>query len=233
MFRNRVLQSLCLTVLLVVGACGGNAAADDVGLATLGSGDSAETTTTTAPQTEADFEEGALNFAQCMRDEGITDFPDPSFDGDRGISISRADERAIDFESDEVQAAFEACGSELGGAAGGPGLDSFDVAELQDNLLAMAGCLRDHGLDVDDPDLSNFGPAVGRPISPDDDSTGDEESDGEGASDEVAGGADVQMFAPFGDLDINDPKVQEAMETCEGELGGFGPRVGIFEEPGE
>ena len=49
----------------------------------------------------------------------------------------------FDPQSEEVQAAFEACGELLEGAAFGPGGGNFDPTELQDNLLAMAECLQD------------------------------------------------------------------------------------------
>ncbi len=39
------------------------------------------TTETTVVEEEITFEEGVLEFAQCMREEGI-DFPDPTFDID-------------------------------------------------------------------------------------------------------------------------------------------------------
>ena len=39
------------------------------------------TTETTVAEEEITFEEGVLEFSQCMREEGI-DFPDPTFDID-------------------------------------------------------------------------------------------------------------------------------------------------------
>jgi hypothetical protein len=182
--------------LALFAACGGGNAAGDEGLATLEepgqSGESATTTTASA----ADVEEAALAFSQCMRDEGVTDFPDPQFsEGGGGVTLGSPDgeDGGIDFQSDEVQAAFEACGELLERAAFGPGGGTFDETELQDNLLAMAECLRDQGLDVDDPDLSNFGPIAGTPRT--------------------------RVFSIFGDLDMDDPVVQAAMEACQEEIG--------------
>ena len=217
------LLSIGLAALLLVGACGG-VAADDGGLATLESGESDETTTTTSAATEADTEEAALEFSQCMRDNGVPEFPDPSFtEGGGGIIVGGPDgeDPGFDPQSDEVQAAFEACGELLEGAAFGPGGGDFDATELQDNLLAMAECLRDQGLEVDDPDLSNFGPAAGGP--PPDDEEGVTE-DGE-----VPQG---QGFSIFGDVDLDDPDVQAAMEVCQEEVG-FGPGPNAATEDGE
>lgn len=221
--RSVQLLSLGLAALLLVGACGG-LAADDGGLATLESGDSDETTTTTSATTEADTEEAALEFSQCMRDNGVPDFPDPSFtEGGGGIVVGGpgGEGPGFDPQSDEVQAAFEACGELLEGAAFGPGGGNFDPTELQDNLLAMTECLRDQGLEVDDPDLSNFGPAAGGPPP------------GTEASESEAGeGPEVRAFSIFGDLDMDDPDVQAAMEVCQGEIG-FGPGSNAVTEDGE
>jgi hypothetical protein len=57
----------------------------------------------------ADYE-ALLEFAKCMRDEGITDFPDPPVGG--GAQASD-----IDGDSPQVQAAQEAC-RHLGPAGG-------------------------------------------------------------------------------------------------------------------
>jgi hypothetical protein len=223
--RSFPLLSIGLAALLLVAACGG-VAADDGGLATLESGESGETTTTTEGATEADAEEAALEFSQCMRDNGVPDFPDPTFtENGGGIAVGGGPDGegpGFDPQSEEVQAAFEACGDLLEGAAFGPGGGNFDATELQDNLLAMAECLRGQGLEVDDPDLSNFGPAAGGP-PPDTDEIESEGGQGPGG----------QGFSIFGDLDIDDPDVQAAMETCQGEFGFTGPGSDAATEDGE
>ena len=208
-----------VVVLALLAACGGGSESPS-GLASLSEGDG--TTTTTAAATEADVEEAALAFSECMRDQGVTDFPDPQFsEGGGGVILGSPDgeDGGIDFESDEVQAAFEACGEALERAAFGPGGGNFDETEFQDNLLAMAECLRDQGFDVDDPDLSNFGPIAGGP--PPDDEASEDGDGGEG----TAGGPETRTFSIFGDLDIEDPDVQAAMEICQEEVG-FGPGRG-------
>jgi hypothetical protein len=87
------------------------------------------------------MEEAALEFAQCMRDEGIEDFPDPDFsdlgpggatqressddnssggaEGD-GPQVVLGPFGEIDMNDPEVAAAFEACQDVLGGPDGGP-----------------------------------------------------------------------------------------------------------------
>jgi len=79
------------------------------------------------------MEESALEFAQCMRDQGIEDFPDPDFSdmgpGGEPQQRSSEDDEAddggprvvlgpfgeIDLDDPEVRAAFEACQDVLGG----------------------------------------------------------------------------------------------------------------------
>ena len=63
------------------------------------------TTAITVAEQEITFEEGVLNFAQCMREEGIN-FPDPTFDIDGnpqfdGLEIENEDEFEIAFENCE------------------------------------------------------------------------------------------------------------------------------------
>jgi len=91
------------------------------------------------------MQEDALEFAQCMRDEGIEDFPDPDFsdmgpggeprtrssDGDDGGGDGDGDGRdetivlgpfgEIDVEDPEIAAAFEACQDLMGGPPGEDG----------------------------------------------------------------------------------------------------------------
>lgn len=209
-----------MVVVALFAACGGGNASGDEGLATLEEPGQAEESATTTTASTADVEEAALAFSQCMRDEGVTDFPDPNFSEGGGVTLGGpdGDEGGIDLQSDEVQAAFEACGDVLERAAFGPGGGNFDETEIQDNLLAMAGCLRDKGLEVDDPDLSNFGPVAGGP-PPDD--QGSEDGDDQGAG----GGPEVRASSIFGDLDMEDPEVRKALETCQEEVG-FGPGQG-------
>jgi hypothetical protein len=85
----------------------------------------------------------------------------------------------------------------------------------------MADCLREQGLEVDDPDLSNFGPTAGGPPANTDESEL-----------EAGEGPEVRPFPIFGDLDMGDPDVQAAMETCQGEIG-FGFRSDAVTEDGE
>jgi hypothetical protein len=81
-------------------------------------------------------QDAALEFAQCMRDEGIDDFPDPDFSdsgpggapqtnsssgGDGGGPVVGGPFGQIDLDDPEVAAAFEACQDLIGPPAGEDG----------------------------------------------------------------------------------------------------------------
>lgn len=137
-------------------------------------------------------EEAALAFAECMRGEGI-DFPDPTVGADGSIELVGGGGPQALQGQDGVDEAFEACQGELGDAAFLPGGDgAADQAEIEDTLLGFAECLRDQGLDVDDPQVGGgFQPGAG------------------------GGGL-------FGDsFDPEDPANADAIEACQDELVGL------------
>jgi hypothetical protein len=137
---------------------------------------------------DATNEEAILEFSQCMRDEGIIGFEDPDIGEDGTIEFrfgGRVDD--ADVDRDTMRAAFEACQNHLEGLAFGPG--SIDRSEIEDTLLEFAVCMREHGVDMPDPDFSTFGPGGGG-------------GEGEGG---IFGGA----------IDLDDPNVATALEACQ------------------
>ena len=98
----------------------------------------------------------------------------------------------MDFEA--FDAAQEVCLVHLEGVT--LGFDQVDQTEFEDQLLAFATCMRDNGIDMDDPDLSGFEPG---------------------------GDGEPGVIDPFGDVDSTDPAFQSALEACEEHLSGFGP----------
>ena len=111
------------------------------------------TTATTVVDEEITFEEGVLNFAQCMREEGIN-FPDPTFDIDGNPQF---DNLEIENE-DEFETAFENCEDILRNALP----EQFDLdpeveAALVDASLEFSQCMRDQGIDFPDPKPGEFG----------------------------------------------------------------------------
>ena len=111
------------------------------------------TTETTIVDEEITFEEGVLDFAQCMREEGIN-FPDPTFDIDGNPQF---DNLEIENE-EEFESAFENCEDILRNALP----EQFDLdpeveAALVDASLEFSQCMRDQGIDFPDPKPGEFG----------------------------------------------------------------------------
>jgi hypothetical protein len=140
-----------LAVTLVLGGCGGDESEPQV--ASLGEQAPAETTPSEGAS--EDPEEAMLAFAQCLRKQGI-DVPDP---GDGPVRIGPAGGgRASESERREFERANKECRPLLEKIRP-PELDPEDRAALQDGLLNFARCMREHGVDVPDPDFSGNGGA--------------------------------------------------------------------------
>jgi hypothetical protein len=122
---------------LALGACGGS---DDGG----GS--------PSAASREDKAFEGALKFSKCMRDHGV-DFPDPQRVGSGGIKLTG---RNINPNDPKVKAAQQACQKYMQ-IGGGETIDPARRAKLQEAALNFARCMRQHGVDMPDPQLSGKG----------------------------------------------------------------------------
>ncbi|MFV2062683.1 MAG: hypothetical protein ACC726_04110 [Chloroflexota bacterium] len=103
-----------------------------------------------SPAEEVDSQDALLQFASCMRDNGI-DFPDPQFGvgggpfGGDGSGLA-----GIDLSSSDFLDAVEACQSFLESLQ--PEVDSEQRAEQIEQLLEFAECMRAEGIDFPDPD---------------------------------------------------------------------------------
>jgi hypothetical protein len=137
-----------LAVTLLVGACGGGGG-DPEGVASLTdtgqSGTGGDGAATTGKQ---DPQDAALDYAQCMREHGV-DMPDPGPDGEIQLQVGPDDDR------EKVQEAQEACKDILQDA--GPRLSEEQQTVMQDALLAFAKCMREHGIDMPDPQFGEGG----------------------------------------------------------------------------
>ena len=173
---------------------------------------------------EASDEERALDFAQCMRDNGFPQFPDPEIGGNGNLNFRGGlQDAGIDFQSEEFQSQLALCQEEAGADNFGAGARNNDArAGVQENLLSYTQCLRDEGLDVGD--LGGGGPGAGGPgggNGPGGGGNGAGNGDGGGPGAGQArgnGGAGVDRSARFAQvlgLDVADPAVAAALETCE------------------
>jgi hypothetical protein len=124
-----------LAVIALIGAgCGG--------------GSSNDGNTTAANQ------EKAVKFAQCMRENGVSQFPDPDASGNLTID-GVLNGSSLDPDSPEWQQALDSCKDlQPPGFTGGGDRN----ADQQDAALKFAQCIRDNGV-ADFPD-----PAAGQPL---------------------------------------------------------------------
>jgi hypothetical protein len=112
-----------------------------------GGSDSADGNTTAANQ------ERAVKFAQCMRENGVTEFPDPDASGNLTID-GVLNGSSIDSDSSTWTAAIAACKH-----LQPPGFTGEErSADQQEAALRFAQCIRDNGV-ADFPD-----PAAGQPL---------------------------------------------------------------------
>lgn len=171
--RRRTHSFLALVAMValagLLSGCSGSSAASEQGVASLTGGDAGSTPTPSPSSTDA--EANALKFAQCMRDNGVKDFPDPEVDSDgnvrfgfragnggggSGTQPSAADRQAL-------QKARQACSKYAQNLRGG--FSQQDQTKLQDALLAYAKCMRANGYDMPDPSFDGSGgPGSGGPF---------------------------------------------------------------------
>lgn len=138
---------------------------------------------------QASFDDAQVEFAQCMRENGV-DIPDPE-PGEDGFGF-QIGEGGVDPGSEDFQQAQEQCGEILQDAI--PEGERPDSAETEDQLLELTQCLRDEGYDLPDPQLADFGSGGGPP--------------------ETDSGEMEQLQELMGD-----PEFQQAQEDCMEETG--------------
>lgn len=213
---------------MVAAACGGGGSESSSQVASLGGGATDDATATTV---SVDAEEALLEYAACMRENGV-DMQDPTVDADGNVQGGFGPELGIDPGSEEFRVAQEACGDLLEGVTlgGGPRGD-IDMTAVQDAMNSFTDCLRDEGLDVDDVEMPQPGergpngdgnaptgsiPEGGFEGGPPPSSPADGEAPGGGPNGE---GFDptTRIIEQLG-LDTDDPTVTAAIEACQPEL---------------
>jgi hypothetical protein len=150
MTRIRIRMGLGLGLLLVlalaVAACGGGGKTR--GVASLNGADQPTSTTTAGASGGYDLTQ-ALVFTRCMRQHGYN-IPDPQLENNNvGLQLPNyAGQRAPKF-----QAAWQACRryAPNGGQARPPS------AQERQQALAFARCMRQHGINLPDPQITADG----------------------------------------------------------------------------
>jgi hypothetical protein len=147
-----------VVVVLLAGACGPDRG-DGTSVASLGNGRGGSTAGQDrgGDNAEKDPEEAALAFARCMREHGV-DMPDPQVD-EGGRMRFEARGAGPGAGEEDFAKAHEAC-QDLLGEAGPQNLSPEDRKAMQDAMVAYARCMREHGIDMPDPDPETGGIVV-------------------------------------------------------------------------
>jgi hypothetical protein len=136
--RRAGVLAVTVGIVLLVAACGGGSSAgsggssntggsSDTGGSSAGSGSSSDTGGSTQAQQD-------LAFAQCMRSDGVTDFPDPNPSGQFGKISAQVE------DNPHFGTGYNACKHLL--PAGGENKAQQNLGQL----LQFARCMRSHGV---------------------------------------------------------------------------------------
>jgi hypothetical protein len=121
--RTGAFAVLVTVVALVVAGCGGNGGAKKG---------------TASPSASGSGSLNPVAYAQCMRANGLPNFPDPDKNGNMALP------RDIDTNSTEYKKATEKCKQYMG-SGGTPNLGANDLWS-QDDKLKYARCMRENGV---------------------------------------------------------------------------------------
>jgi hypothetical protein len=130
-----------LALALAIAACSGGGGDKGDGVASLDDGKA--TATTRAGNSGKDFKQMALAYARCLRQHGI-DMPDPKFDAAGHMAMQLPSGAGPD--DPKFEAADQACKQYA--PSGEP--EKVDP-QLQQQMLAYARCMRQHGINIPDP----------------------------------------------------------------------------------
>lgn len=212
--RRSTALSAPVLALLLLAACGKGGDGDGVASLDGAKGGKGDSTATTLSQEEAEAK--LLDWAQCMRGQGI-DMPDPQVDDKGRVMIGAG---AVDREDDDSSGqappdrdAFEKAREECGDPpAVGSEPTEEDLAEMKEGALKFAKCMRENGVeDFPDPDFSDMGPGRGPGVQTDE-RKHDAAEDGDQPQTAVA-------IGPFGEIDMDDPATSKAFDACKDLMG--------------
>jgi hypothetical protein len=154
--RMGLLPGLLLALALAVAGCGGGGGKTE-GVASLG-GD--KTTPTTSPGGGSDPKQAALNWARCMRQHGIN-MPDPKIDANEGFAGLLPE--GVNPDDPKFKAAQQACQKYAPNGGQPPTLNP----QQRQQQLQFARCMRQHGVNMPDPDAKGGIDMSGVGVDPD------------------------------------------------------------------
>ena len=134
-------RPLGVAAIALVALAAGCGKPDGPDVATAGGDRPAASATPTA--SAGDREEQIRQFAGCMREHGV-DMPDPE-PGPGGLGMVGG---SGVFNDPDFRTAFEACRTKLPNGGEPPKLNPDQLERYRE----FAGCMREHGVDVPDPD---------------------------------------------------------------------------------
>ena len=154
--RMGLVPGLLLALALGVAACGGGGKSN--GVASLSGAN--KPTATTSPGGSSDSQQAALNWARCMRQHGIN-MPDPKIDATEGIGGLLP--QGVSPDDPKFKAAQQACQQYAPNGGQPPKVSP----QQQQKLLALARCMRQHGVNMPDPDANGGIDLRGAGVDPD------------------------------------------------------------------
>jgi hypothetical protein len=123
--------AVMLMLMVTLAGCAARNGGD--GVATANNG---KPTATPSSQPPTNNEDAALKYAQCMRQHGMSWFPDPKPDGRMTVEVPKGQDKS------KVDAAMEACKKYL---PNGGNPEKMDPEALE-RARQMSKCMRDHGV---------------------------------------------------------------------------------------
>jgi hypothetical protein len=144
--RAQLLATAALVSIFLVTGCGGSGSRSPTAAPASGPSTSAASTTTARTLTTAVSGGGlaaaALAFSDCMRSNGVPNFPDPKPGGGFEFPVSGGNLASPAFRSAQAK-----CRKVLpGGGPPAPGSTTQPSAQTLAKLVRIAECMREHGI---------------------------------------------------------------------------------------
>jgi hypothetical protein len=136
--RTAVSVITVVALALLAGACGGNPSSTGPG----GSSNARGPASAQSPSSQT------LDFARCMRSNGVPSFPDPNSSGE----LPKESPPQLGVSNSKFQSTVDACQHLLPNGGNGPNQAQLEQARAQ--ALSYAQCMHEHGVALPDPDSS-------------------------------------------------------------------------------